>query len=105
MVGRETYYVTTTSELTLSQLAEHRVFVGSGTITVTLPTPGVDYADLDAIDYIQDDATLDTTLSCSNGFPNALDTVTVTAGQAVRLKCCSDLAGSYTWYVIGGTAA
>lgn len=101
---RESYPLVATQSIDYSLMAEYRRFVCSGTITITIPSPDVDFTELGDIDFVQE-ANANLTISCSNGFPYALDSITVAAGQACRIACCADVAGGYTWYAIGGTAA
>ena len=103
MVSRESYPLITTQSLDYSTMAEYGQFVTSGAITITIPSPGVDFANLDDVNFINDSASK-LLILCTNGFPGALDSGAIAAGQAVTLKCAPDGAGGFTWYLIGQTA-
>jgi hypothetical protein len=98
---RNPTYLTSSCTLGYSDIAEYGIFCCSGTLTLTLESPAVDYVGLD-FDVISDVAA-STTIACTDGFPAAFDTVTITSGMAARIGCTIDAAGGFTWYCLGGT--
>lgn len=77
--------------------------VETGGITVTLPSPQEDLNGAESLVVNHGSSAI--TLSCTDGFLNDLDVVTLDAGASVLLYCAGIAGGVYRWAVIGATPA
>lgn len=73
--------------------------VETGGITITLPFPQAAMNGAESL--VVNHSSEDVTLSCSGGFLNDLDVVTLNAGAGVQLYCTRISGGVYRWAVIG----
>ena len=79
------------------------IVAGASGITIALPTP---QAALDGVECIVvNNSDGQVTLSCTNGFPNDADSLTLDASASLILYCAEVSAASYRWSCIGATAA
>lgn len=100
----ETKVISGSASLTTHDVAHKGLFVveASG-ITLTLPTPQEALSGVECV--VVNDSSGSITLSCSNGFPDNLDSIALAAGASVLLVCILLVDGAYRWCSIGATAA
>jgi len=77
--------------------------VNAGGITLTLPPAREAVGDAEC--FVVNNSSANITLSCSNGFPNDLDSITLAAGASVLLYCAPVSGAAYRWASVGATAA
>ena len=71
--------------------------------TITLPAPDDSLCGYECLIANHSDNTI--TISCTNGFPNDGDSISLAAGAGVFLYCASVDAGTLRWISIGATAS
>jgi len=77
--------------------------VSTAGVTVTLPPPqeALDGAECLIVNNCGDSVTV----ASSNGFPNSLDSVALSAGAAVFLYCAQTSGTTYRWASVGANPA
>jgi len=97
-------FISASSTLTAHDVISAGLFVATGSgISITLPAPGQAVNAAECI--VVNNSAGNVTITCSGGFPNSANTVTLVAGASVCLYCAQVSGSVYRWSVVGATPA
>lgn len=94
--------VTETTTLTTRDLFLCGLVVATtAAVTVTLPSPQAALDGAEAL--VANGSAGNVTVSCTNGFLNDADTITLAAGASAALYCAQIAGGTFRWCAVGVT--
>jgi hypothetical protein len=100
----ESRVISADTTLTTHDVSVGGLFVAEASgITVTLPSPqqAIDGAE----SLLVNNSSGNVAVTCPDGFPNSLDSITLAAGASVLLYCTRVSGQSYRWSSVGATAS